>query len=354
MELLALEFDWIFRGDFAIKFISSLAESENDELFAIDTIRIMIEFLWSKFFWGIMFKIFIPFIIYTSTFIFYVTFIFQTHREIQEDRQYQLNHFNFNPNLWYGLDIAFLIVSAVGVAFFAVVELRQLKYGVGDYIQDFWNCLDLISLSINAAFIICDLSKVETHTMRALGSACVLFLWIKFYYFMRLFSATARFIRMIQQVIIDIFAFGMAFVFCIMAIGQTYFILAQNSYLLDEPDTLFSGANYMQAIIFAYENGLLFFQVDSYDDDFAGQFEWFVFYLNTILITIILLNLLIGLMGDTYDNVNELGEKSKLQELCAMISENEFVINRSKEFAHSRYIIIARLEQAELEKEDIG
>jgi hypothetical protein len=76
VELLALEFDWVFRGEFAKKFISELAESENDELFSIRTIKIIILFLWSKFFWAIFQKIFLPFLIYCISFNLYVTFIF--------------------------------------------------------------------------------------------------------------------------------------------------------------------------------------------------------------------------------------------------------------------------------------
>ena len=36
-----------------------------------------------------------------------------------------------------------------------------------------------------------------------------------------------------------------------------------------------------------------------------------------------------------------------LKEMCSMISENEFVLNREKVFKNSKYIIIARLEKAE-------
>lgn len=124
VELIALEFEWIFRGDFAKDFIQELANSDNDELFAIKTIKIIIQFLWDRFFWGIFKKIFMPFLIYVLVFNFYVTFIFQTYREVKEGRQYDLQHFNFNASLWQGLDLGFLIISLVCVLFFCFVELR--------------------------------------------------------------------------------------------------------------------------------------------------------------------------------------------------------------------------------------
>ncbi len=59
-------------------------------------------------------------------------------------------------------------------------------------------------------------------------------------------------------------------------------------------------------------------------------------------------------MGETYSDVDALGELSKLKELCSMISENEFVLNRNKVFEKSRYVIIARLEKATTEEEEVG
>ena len=51
VESYALEFDWIFRGENAKNFIEYLATTSNDTIFAIDTIKIAINFLWGKFFY---------------------------------------------------------------------------------------------------------------------------------------------------------------------------------------------------------------------------------------------------------------------------------------------------------------
>jgi len=46
VELQALEFDWIFEGEGATNFIKKLANTDNDDIFAITSIRIIIMFLW--------------------------------------------------------------------------------------------------------------------------------------------------------------------------------------------------------------------------------------------------------------------------------------------------------------------
>ena len=46
IETSIIEFDWIFQGPKAVGFIKMLAQSNDDNVFATDTIRIIISFLW--------------------------------------------------------------------------------------------------------------------------------------------------------------------------------------------------------------------------------------------------------------------------------------------------------------------
>jgi hypothetical protein len=59
-----------------------------------------------------------------------------------------------------------------------------------------------------------------------------------------------------------------------------------------------------------------------------------------------MLNLLIAIMGDTFDKVTEKKEESKLKEICEMMSDYEGIMDREKEFKHSKYIIVVKVEKA--------
>ena len=63
--------------------------------------------------------------------------------------------------------------------------------------MSFWNDIDLCSFILNIAFVVCDLAKVEPNSVRALGSTAVFIMWLKFFYFLRLFETTAPIVRMI-------------------------------------------------------------------------------------------------------------------------------------------------------------
>ena len=110
--------------------------------------------------------------------------------------------------------------------------------------------------------------------------------------------------------------------------------------------TPFTGSNFITAIIYSFRTGLGDFATDGYDSIAASQMIWIFFIVCAILIQIILLNMLIAIMGDTFSRVTEVGEQSKLREMCAMISDNEFVLDRTQVFKNSKFIIVAKVEKA--------
>ena len=60
------------------------------------------------------------------------------------------------PKQIFGLDIAFLVLNAIFVCGFAFIEIRQVIGDPLDYFSSFWNIVDITSVGLNAAFIICD------------------------------------------------------------------------------------------------------------------------------------------------------------------------------------------------------
>jgi hypothetical protein len=72
-----LEFDWIFYGDASDEFIDRLAETDNDNLFTINSVKIIILFLWNKYFYRILLVQFVPFINYIVFLCVYITYVFE-------------------------------------------------------------------------------------------------------------------------------------------------------------------------------------------------------------------------------------------------------------------------------------
>ena len=85
------------------------------------------------------------------------------------------------------------------------------------------------------------------------------FLWLKLFYFLRLFEETAAFISMILEMFKDIKVFLLIFFIGVFAFANTYFILDSGD---AEP---VAGSTYVTAVIYSYLQSLGEFGIDGYD-----------------------------------------------------------------------------------------
>jgi hypothetical protein len=96
------------------------------------------------------------------------------------------------------------------------------------YLRSFWNIIDLISLIINLAYIAVVLTKMRFIEARPLGACCVFIMWLKMFYFLRLFNTTASIIRLIIQVFKDMTTFAIVLFIAIIGFGNTFYIYSNN------------------------------------------------------------------------------------------------------------------------------
>lgn len=160
--------------------------------------------------------------------------------------------------------------------------------------------------------------------------------------------------------------FSFVFLLAVLGFGNCFYILALTSYdydactpevieqqsitvptYADDNCTIFTGANFLMALLYSFRTGTGDFSDSGYDKVEHVTLLWIVFIASAIIMQIILLNMLIAMMGDTFGRVTEIGEQTKLKEIASMIADNEFIVNRSTEFKNCKYIIYARLERAE-------
>lgn len=67
---------------------------------------------------------------------------------------------------------------------------------------------------------------------------------------------------------------------------------------------------------------------------------------------IVLLNLLIAIMGSTYENVQNQLQNLSIREKALLVSENESLFSRERLFKWSQYLIIIKEKKIESSKED--
>ena len=106
------------------------------------------------------------------------------------------------------LKIKAYILTAISTSLmicFGSLEVKQMLVNGLEYFSDYWNCIDATSLSINCVYLlistICIIFENEffdVQLIRTFGAFACFFMWIKVFYWMRLFSALAYYVKLIQ------------------------------------------------------------------------------------------------------------------------------------------------------------
>ena len=179
---------------------------------------------------------------------------------------------------------------------------------------------------------------------RVLGSTCIFLLWVKCFYFLRIFAPTAAFIRMITEVCKDMTIFSFIYLLGILTFANAYFMLLGGQ--TDHEDTSVAREGWIYSLIYVYKMGLGDINTLVFEGHDHEPTLWFYYLLSTVMLSVILLNLLISIMGDTFDKVQERREQAKLKEISSLIYENWYWVDQEKVFEKTKYIIMTQIEQA--------
>lgn len=189
--------------------MKTLSGTENIELFSLKMIRYIITFMWGYYKKAILMYLFYPFVVYFCTFLLYTTWI--QKRKFEEDNE----HGGFAI-----ADIIVVIACIIFQIYFLYYEIRQMIYHKLEYFVSFWNLIDLTSLTLNFIIIIIDLAGASEQLVTTLSGIAVLFLWLKMFYFGRIFLSTAAMIRMIIEITVDMKYFLLVLIISICAFAN--------------------------------------------------------------------------------------------------------------------------------------
>jgi len=141
-------------------------------------------------------------------------------------------------------------------------------------------------------------------TLSIMLSLASLGLWFRFLYFLRIFDSTGFLIRAILAVVVDMRYFMLILGITIVAFGDSFKVMSSANddanEFMPEPKGLLGGVYY------AYLIGLGEFNFD-YTKNVGSKYCLILFIINTIFMTIIMLNLFIAIISESFDKVNSQG-----------------------------------------------
>lgn len=234
----------------------------------------------------------------------------------------------------------------LGILHQVYIELQQMLFHKAAYFSDLWNLVDFFSIVIVIVFVISDYFNYEYSEVFA--AIMFLILYMKFFYFLRIFESTAPMVKSITQICFDVANFLIVFFLVINCFAMVFRVLSMAE---DGKEQFLK--SYTSSIIYSYLLTLGEFGFDDvkYDDMKMKYMYWFVFILASMFSMIILLNMLIAIMSESFAKVQENAQCHFLREHLQLIVENDFLFDRQRIFKDLKYII-AVIDDLKDEQED--
>lgn len=155
---------------------------------------------------------------------------------------------------------------------------------------------------------------------------------------------------MIVEIAKSMVYFLMVLLFCAFAFGMANFILLRNTPDLTrgyswEPKGYITGDQdyyWLTIILYSWAEIIGDFNFTQGFSSLKRDFSiiWCLFMFHTLFSLFIMLNLLVAMMGDTFNKVKECEENNVWKEICGMMVENELLMNRKTAFKNAKYIIV--------------
>ncbi|CAG9313823.1 unnamed protein product [Blepharisma stoltei] len=205
---------------------------------------------------------------------------------------------SYRYSLWYIIPL--MLINTIYFLFGVLQWIHNTK----SYFRDFWNWLE--SIRIFMVYVCTCLSLISAEHMQIPLTICIFISMFRVFVFFRVFDKTRYMIRMIVEVIKDIVPF-------LLILLMATFTISLGFYLASDFQTKLP-----TQILNSY---LLNFGQLNADDE--NVMVWcvisFAFFLNPL----VLMNLLIAIMGDTFDRVQYSMTIANYKEIISLVLEME-------------------------------
>ena len=216
-------------------------------------------------------------------------------------------------------------------------NISEIYLEKADYPKDPWNLVDICANSLTAMYLALYRTDSESEDRKVILAFANFACWLRVVGYFRIFEPTRYLIRMILEILKDMTAFVIILTtfiiqsaLCLMALqpGESYYIYWQIAYRLAYGDF-----------------------IDAEENDTHGQRIFFI--VASVIMTLVLLNLLIAIMGDTFDNVQSSQKKENVRERLSLILEVSKFLNRwNRNNKEKKYIHVCTNERLRQEEED--
>ncbi len=234
------------------------------------------------------------------------------------------SHIYNNSRYYYLSTILQYFILAFSV-YFVGIEIKQSRYNKTTFfqhLQDPWNFLDLSSqLIVITGTLLRIIYDTETRLSKCILAVASILLWAKILYYLRAFEDFGIIVSMVFVMGYDIRYFLMILLIFIIGFSFSFWLL--------EMGNEYSEYRTVSASLFSlYQAMFGTFPIAPFYGSDVKSFSIILYVVYGIVVTILMLNLLIALMNNSYSTVNKKGVAQWRLEQAKIIIDQSFLIPR--------------------------
>eukprot|EP00747_Dinoflagellata_sp_TGD_P092236 gnl/TRDRNA2_/TRDRNA2_165337_c2_seq3.p1 gnl/TRDRNA2_/TRDRNA2_165337_c2~~gnl/TRDRNA2_/TRDRNA2_165337_c2_seq3.p1 ORF type:complete len:500 (+),score=65.36 gnl/TRDRNA2_/TRDRNA2_165337_c2_seq3:680-2179(+) len=216
-------------------------------------------------------------------------------------------------------DILAIVTCGFSLSFLSI-EVKKIRgSGIFMYIESPWNLSSLSAYTIMCLTTILECVNRQKGNHINLAAVASLLTWCNILYYLRGFRGTGALVSMILQIMSDMRYFTLIMAIMTIAYVQVFFILGSEVFEPDQP---------LELLWVLYQWGWLGGGDATFGD--TGLMERFMFVGMTALMLLVLLNLLIAIMGDTFTRVQESSIVEFYHTFAELIYELEMLMSHTE------------------------
>lgn len=346
VDVQILEVEWL--SDCMPELYRHMSKEDDNEIFGNEFIKILLE--GQNYSSQIFYKMFIPYMIYHFLIIIYLSshLIHEDSPSFMSD-EYKDGHI-------------YRIVCVLFIFGFLGVEVMQMINLKGGYFDDAWNALMVGSFILNLLLIfehVYNFMGTSYDYMIEIASVAIVIQWLVLYYWFRLFPSLAFFVTFLKEVLYDICGFVVMFLVCILMFGNAIYVIQTSHgetrseyHSAEGADALIPSAfntAFIDSMLAQYQITIGMGEVENFT---SNPIVWVFYLLTTLWTQLTFFNMLIGIMGLTFERVVEAKDRNSLMERTKMYADFLWVLTLDKELKGKRYLYIVQPSQDEGESNE--
>lgn len=201
------------------------------------------------------------------------------------------------------------LLLGLNTLFFGYEINQMARSGISNYFSSMWNYTDITGFLflyiVNIGQLIPSLFESDTarEVLTFIAVLTIFCLLLRGMSHLRIFGNLRYLINMIVEIIKDMSSFTILLVYWIVGFNLMFFLFVMNTKKAETTDEadITSGTSFTQ-----FMNELTVTYKLSFGDFSTDDFtllQWALFILSSFFIPLVLFNLIIAIMGDTYDRV---------------------------------------------------